>query len=441
MAQLFMSRRVTCTLDLDRWRPKNAENLRTFVKSTTTVAIIGAGPYGLSLAAHLNHRGIPFRIFGSPMQVWQTQMPDGMHLKSDGFASDLYDPARSFTLKRYCQDRGIAYADYGLPVRLDTFIAYGLEFQRTFVPMLEPKAVAEVRSHTDGYTLRFDDGETLTARAVVMATGISYFGYVPEQLASLPVALCTHSSVHHDLSGYRNKRVLIIGGGASATDLAALLHGTGASVSLVTRRPLSFHLPPGDKPRSVYKRITQPNLGLGPSFRSAVYTAAPGLFRHLPRGLRLRIVRRHLGPSGGWFMKEQVIGKVQLHVGYTVQTAIPRDGSVTLRLMHEGGNCLDVEADHIIAATGYLVTLDRLSILEHPMRSGLRLDEQSPALSSDFESSKPGLYFIGVASANSFGPVMRFARGAEYAAHRLGDHFERIYGRQIAERSARRAVA
>jgi hypothetical protein len=395
----------------------------------------------MSLAAHLNQRGIPFRIFGPPMQVWQTQMPDGMHLKSDGFASDLYDPARSFTLKRYCKDRGIAYADYGLPVRLDTFVAYALEFQKTFVPMLEPKAVSEVRSNTNGFTLRLDDGETLTARAVVMATGISNFGYVPEQLASLPVELCSHSSAHHDLSGYRNKRVVVIGGGASATDLAALLHGAGASVSLVTRQPLKFHSPPGDKPRSVYKRITEPNLGLGPSFRSALYTAAPGLFRRLPRRLRLRIVRRHLGPSGGWFMKEQVIGKVQLHVGYTVQAAMPRDGSVALRLMHEGGNGLNVEADHVIAATGYFVALERLSLLERQLRSGLQLEEQSPALSSVFESSKPGLHFIGVASANSFGPVMRFARGAEYAANRLGDHFERIYCRPMTEPSARRAMA
>jgi thioredoxin reductase len=288
--------------------------------------------------------------------------------------------------------------------------------------------------------LRLDDGETLTARTVVMATGISNFGYVPEPLASLPAELCTHSGEPRNLSNFRGKRVVVVGGGASATDLAALLHEEGASVGLVTRHPLKFHLPPSGRPRSMFKRITAPNLGLGPGFRSAVYTALPGLFRWLPRDLRLRIVRRHLGPSGGWFMKEKVMGKVDLHVGYTVQTTTPRNGSVAIRLVHSNGSSLDLEADHVIAATGYVADVERLTILERRLRSGLRIDEQSPALSSVFESSYPGLYFIGVASANSFGPVMRFAVGAEYAARRLGNHFERIYG-QLTEPTARQAMA
>src|ERR1700682_3160564 len=111
---------------------KEWQNRVVPMKSSTPIAIVGAGPYGLSLAAHLNQRGIPFRIFGFPMQVWRQQMPAGMHLKSDGFASDLYDPDRAFTLKRYCADRGIEYSDCGIPVRLDTFLAYALEFQQRF---------------------------------------------------------------------------------------------------------------------------------------------------------------------------------------------------------------------------------------------------------------------------------------------------------------------
>src|SRR3984893_18607432 len=135
------------------------------VKSNTPIAIVGAGPYGLSLATHLHERGIRFGIFGQPMQVWRGQMPAGMHLKSDGFASNLYDPARRFTLKQYCRDHGIAYADYGLPVRLDTFVAYGLEFQKKLVPMLEPLNVVEGSKNPDGYLLRLANGETLAAVA------------------------------------------------------------------------------------------------------------------------------------------------------------------------------------------------------------------------------------------------------------------------------------
>lgn len=58
----------------------------------TRVAIIGAGPYGLSIAAHLRAYGIPFRIFGAPLDSWRRHMPVGMMLKSDGFASSLSAP-------------------------------------------------------------------------------------------------------------------------------------------------------------------------------------------------------------------------------------------------------------------------------------------------------------------------------------------------------------
>jgi thioredoxin reductase len=408
---------------------------------STTVAIVGAGPYGLSLAAHLNKWRIPFRIFGSPVQVWREQMPAGMHLKSDGFASDLYDPDRAFTLKEYCANHGIDYDDYRLPVRLDTFTAYALEFQNRFVPMLEPQSVTEVRSDTAGYTLRLEDGETLRASAVVMATGVSYFGYVPAPLASLPVELCTHSGAHHDLSRFRERRVLVVGGGASATDLAALLHRAGASVSLASRRPLKFHLPPSDGPRSIWQKIRAPHLGLGPGLKSAAYTAAPGLFHRLPQRLRHRIVRHHLGPSGGWFIKDQLQGNVQVHETYAVHAATPSRAGVAVRLVDQHGHSMEVEIDHVVAATGYQVSVARLTLLEQQLRSRLELEEGSPSLSLGFESSEPGLYFIGVASAKNFGPVMRFALGAEYAAVRLSQHLARIYSTQKSARSARTALA
>lgn len=410
------------------------------MKPKTPIVIVGAGPYGLSLAAHLRERGIAFRIFGQPMQVWREQMPAGMHLKSDGFASDLYEPARRFTLKQYCEDRAIAYGDYGSPVRLDTFVAYGLEFQRKFVPMLEPVSVSEVRRDSEGYQLRLENDETLSAHAVVIATGISYFGHVPEVLTALPASLCTHSSAHHDLSGFRGRQVVVVGGGASATDIAALLHAAGSLVQIVTRRPLEFHLPPSDKPRSLWQRTKAPNYGLGPGLRSALYTKAPELFHLLPLQLRQRIVSRHLGPSGGWFIKDQVIGNVPMYVGYEIRTVTPRQDGASLRLQGPGP-ALDIDANHIIAATGYQPSVARLSVLSEPLRSELALEGQSPVLSPSFESSLPGLYFIGVASALSFGPLMRFARGAEYTATRLGRHLNSAYGRLARETRDRTASA
>src|SRR5580692_9850358 len=107
-------------------------------------AIIGAGPYGLSVAAHLRRSGVPFRIFGRPMDSWRAHMPKGMSLKSDGFASNLSDPDDRFTMEKFCAERGIPYAHTGIPVKLDTFTEYGLAFQERVVPELEDKMVASI---------------------------------------------------------------------------------------------------------------------------------------------------------------------------------------------------------------------------------------------------------------------------------------------------------
>ena len=40
----------------------------------------------------------------------------------------------------------------------------------------------------------------------------------------------------------------------------------------------------------------------------------------------------------------------------------------------------------------------------------------TPAVGRDYQSSVPGLYFIGPAVAPTFGPVMRFVFGARHAA-------------------------
>ena len=106
------------------------------MSSAIDVAIIGAGPYGLSLAAHLSAGKVSYRIFGSPMSSWRN-MPNRTWLKSEGFASSLFDPESSLTLARYCQEHSLPYADVGLPVPIETFVAYGLEFQRRFVGRLE----------------------------------------------------------------------------------------------------------------------------------------------------------------------------------------------------------------------------------------------------------------------------------------------------------------
>jgi thioredoxin reductase len=143
------------------------------------------------------------------------------------------------------------------------------------------------------------------------------------------------------------------------------------------------------------------------------------LFHYLPERLRLEVVRRHLGPSGGWFIKEKILGKIPLLLGHTTERAEVENGKVHISLRGADGATREVVAEHVIAATGYRVSLDRLAFLSSGVRSKLKVVNDTPVLSSAFESSVPGLYFIGIAAANSFGPVMRFAFGAGFAARRI----------------------
>jgi len=379
--------------------------------------IIGAGPYGLSVAAHLRDRGLPFRIFGRAMDSWLSHMPKGMMLKSDGFASNIYDPKSEFTLKHFCDEQRIEYADVGLPVRLDTFSAYGLAFRERMVPELEDRQVRNVDRSSSGFVLSLEGGEKVEARRVVLAVGITHFEYVPENLTHLSPELLSHSAAHHDLEKFSGRSVVVIGGGSSAMDMAGLLHENHADVQLVARRQtLKFHNKPSGKPRSWWQQIRHPQSGLGPGLRSRFFSDAPGAFHALPESIRLEFVRTILGPSGGWFIKDKVMGHVPLSLGCTTERAEVANGRVRLQLRAIDGSEREVLTDHVIAATGYKVNLDRLAFLNPEIRSTLKAVNRTPILSSAFESSVPGLYFVGVAAANSFGPLMRFAYGAGFAA-------------------------
>jgi thioredoxin reductase len=354
------------------------------------------------------------------MDSWLAHMPKGMMLKSDGFASNISDPGGQLTLEKFCAERGIQYGHTGIPVRLETFTEYGLAFQERMVPELEDKMVVKIERSPDGYVLQLEDGERFKVREVVLAVGITHYEHVPETFAHLPAEFLSHSARHHDVEQFRGRSVVVIGGGSSALDWAALLYDAGANVQLVARQAaLKFHGKPTGKQRSLWQRIQAPQTGLGPGWRSSFYANAPGTFHRLPESLRLEIVRRTLGPSGGWFVRDRVMEHVPLLLGYTPEKVEVRDGKVHLQVRAQDASMRELQADHIIAATGYKVNLERLTFLSPEIRSKLKTVESSPVLSATFESSMPGLYFVGVTAANSFGPVMRFAFGAEFAAYTL----------------------
>jgi cation diffusion facilitator CzcD-associated flavoprotein CzcO len=390
---------------------------------STSVVIIGAGPYGLSLATHLKARGVAFRIFGEPMHSWRTQMPRGMHLKSEGFASCLDDPDGTYRLANFCQERGLPYRDVGSPVPIETFIEYGMAFQQRFVPSLEEKKVTQLASSHAGFVLRLDDGETMTARQVVVAVGVGHFPHLPPELAAMSDEHLSHSSHHAELDRFCGKDVIVIGAGASAVDLAALLHEAGSSVRLVARRrSIEFHAPPERRPRRLSERLRNPRSGLGLGWRSRLCEDAPLVFRMMPEDFRLRVVSRHLGPAPGWFVRDRVERHVPMLLGSRLVSGASRGDRAQLRIANDTGHEQLLEADHVIAATGYRVDLRRLSLLAPATLGQIRMADHTPVLSTRFEASLPGLHFVGPAAANCFGPLMRFACGNRFVARRLAPY-------------------
>jgi thioredoxin reductase len=394
------------------------------------VAIIGAGPFGLSCAAHLSHRNVDHVIFGSPMTMWREHMPPGMCLKSDGFASTLYDPLQKLPLSRYCAEHGLPYADLGLPVPIETFIQYGIEFQKRLVPQLDPRSVNRVRRSGQGFVLELDDETEIAAKQVIVATGIDHYRHIPRELGDLPHELLTHSAEYGAVSRLAGKKVAIIGRGASAIDLAVLGHEAGAQVHLVARAPvIAFHPPPAAR-RGPRTRLRYPTSGMGPGWRNVFYWKAPGLFRFLPQDVREEQIRTWLGPAPGWFVRSRAEGKFPVHLGRNVAAADASRDGVTLKLRDADGNIDELSVDHVIAATGFKTDIARLPFLEEPLKQAIATFNGSPLLSENFESSVPGLFIVGAPAALTFGPVMRFAVGAGYAAGRLGRHLSKKSGKK-----------
>ncbi len=393
------------------------------------VAIVGAGPYGLSLGAHLGAAGVPFRQFGLPMQLWRDAMPAGMFLKSQGFASNLSDPAGRHTLRAFCASTGRDYADYGLPVPLGTFVAYGDWFQRAEVPHLEELMVCNVTRTADHYALSLSDGSVALARTVVVATGVQHFPHVPATLAALPTRVCTHTSAHDDLAVFAGREVAVVGAGQSALESAALLHESGASVTVLARAPeLVWNGAPLTTQRSLRRRLREPEATLGSGWSTWFYSTQPHLYRRLPAARRIRTARTALGPAGAAWLRPRVEGKIRTLVGHSVRWAEPGAGGVRLGLQAPGGSTREVATDHVLAATGYRTDLDRLSFLDADLRAAVRTLASSPLVGSDFQSSAPGLFFVGPAVAPTFGPVMRFVCGCDYAARTVARALAAIPG-------------
>ncbi len=381
--------------------------------SAEPTIVVGAGPYGLAASAHLRAAGIETHHFGTPMEFWDCQMPVGMCLRSSWDASHISDPGQYLTLDRFEGVRGVRFSR---PLPLHDFIDYGRWFQRQVAPNLDNRRVEQIEWAKDGFRVRLRDGDEIAAARVVIAAGISPFAYRPRGFAHLSTDVAPHSSAIRNVDEFANRRVLVVGGGQSALETAALLGEAGADVEIIVRRPairwlnrsgwVHNHLGPT-------RPLLYPPTDVGPPGLNQL-VARPDLFRRIPRQWQQILAYRAIRPAVSDWLRPRLKG-IQITTGRSV-TAAEKTGNGAILQLNDGTTR---HADTVVLATGYQVNVSRYAFLARQLVDSLQLRNGYPVLAEGFESSVSGLHFLGAPAADSYGPLMRFVSGTSFAARRL----------------------
>ena len=384
--------------------------------STEEVLVIGAGPFGLSISAHLHSLGISHQIVGQPNGTYRSHVPVGMNLKSEPYASDMAAPRPGYDVGAYCAGHGYEYSERLGPLSLERFLGYADWFTGQLVPGIRDITVSDVTAVEGGFRVSFADADPITARQVVVATGVLPYYRIPAELAGLPSDLLSHTKDVHRLEPFRGRRVAVIGAGQSALETAALLHEAGADTRLVVRRPALNWVEPNPETLSRLGHIIRPANKLCEGWRCAVWFS-PEAFRLLPKNVRVTKARTVLGPGGSWWLKDRIEGVVETLLGHHVRGAEATGGGVRLHLEGQDASTLDV--DHVVAGTGFRVDVDRLGFLSGGLRGQIATLNKYPVLSRAGQSSVPGLYFAGAPAAVSLGPSERFIGGTHNSVGQL----------------------
>ena len=351
------------------------------------------------------------------MASWREGTPPSMRLKSEGFASSLSDPGGEFTLKTFCRAAGLDYQDIDLPTPVETFIAYGDAFQKRFAPQLDTRLAREIRQSGDGFEIELDDGARVNAQQCAIATGLTGFEHIPAALGGLSPQRCAHTAALSDYTKFARAKVLVVGAGASATNAAGELLRHGAEVTLVCRGP-ALRFFPGAAPRGWRDALLAPLSPIGPGWSKWAASYFPQAFRALPERARVKIVDSTLGPAPAWFVRQEIEGRIEVLAGREIAAARESATGLEVEFVDQANARSTRGFDYVIAGTGYKVDVERLPFLSPKLRSALARVGGAPKLSRAFESSIPGLYFVGVAAANGFGPALRFVCGADFASRR-----------------------
>ncbi|GGR18107.1 hypothetical protein GCM10008957_33600 [Deinococcus ruber] len=375
----------------------------------TELLIIGAGPFGLALAAYSQHLGIPHRVVGRPMEFWHTNMPEGMYLRS---ACDWHlDPTGHATIERFLSERGQTSAEVE-PLSRAFYLAYTEWFQQQKKIDPVPEYVQQLDSlKPDGHLFRatLEDGQSITARNVALAVGFKYFKYEPQDLLErLPAGRFSHTCDLVDFNSLAGKRVLILGGRQSAFEWAALLHEAGASAVHVSHRH--------DSPAFAAADWSW----VGPLVEAMVDD--PAWFRRLSPQEQQEVSHR-LWSEGRLKVEPWLESRVRhdsVHLWPRTELASCeelKDGTLRVTL-HSGES---VEIDHIVLATGYRVRLEQVPFLAAGnLLSQLPTHDGFPALDEHFQTSVPGLYITSLAAGQAFGPFFGFTISVRTSARLIG---------------------
>ncbi len=381
----------------------------TKVKNGTTV-VVGAGPYGLAVAAHLKGKGVPAQVFGKPMELWQ-KMPAGLCLKSIWTASSISDPAGKYTIDRYYALNKLPRQE---PIPLRNFLNYALWFQQQNVPDLDETYVERLAADGNGFRLELADGRSIEAEKVIVAAGISSFAYLPEYARDLPETLAGHTGTNKDLSAFAGRSVVVIGNGQSALEYAALLNEAGANVELIARGPVRWHTKMLYEKTGPAKHIFYPPGDVGPPGINWL-VAFPGLYSRLPDAIRMRLHRRAVLPGGSKWLRPRVEGHVRITEKTQVVKATPC--GERLHLVLDDGTTRNI--DYMMLGTGYKADVRKLSFLDASLLQKIQVRNGYPILNEDYESSVANLYFAGMLAGHTFGPTCRFVSGTKALAHRI----------------------
>lgn len=387
------------------------------LKADYDVIVMGAGPYGLSTTAHLRARGLKVAVFGKPINLWRTNMPEGMLLRSYWWATNLSDPQKKYDFVHYFKETGTSPAD---PLPIETFIDYALWFQKNVVPDVDETYITHIKREDGNYVVTLEDGRVLRSKTVVMAPGLHYYIHIPEEYKHMPSSLVSHTADHMTFSPFAGKEVAVIGKGQAALESAALLNEAGAKVHVVARSSFNW-LPVVDAKRNILSKIRAPQAGIGEGWLNLFLEKYPYTLHDLPRDIVDHLVDTRNGPAGSPWLRPRLFGKVTFHENVKVTKVEPVGERVQMRF----ANNQALEVDHIVLGTGYRPDVSRLSMLDKTLIDVIRTHRGSPVLDSWFETNIPGLYFVGYSAARSFGPFYRFVVGTAAAASRVAKAISR----------------